>query len=88
MPYLVIRDNLTLLITHDTVLFLFSTDSHKFKCFKQIRLIDKLSSILYRIDGSLVNHIGKIRSHQTGSSQCQCIQIYRFIHVYILGMYF
>ena len=88
MPYLMVGDNLAFFITHHAVFFLFSTDSHKFKCFKQIRLIDKLSSILYRIDGSLVNHIGKIRSHQTGSSQCQCIQIYRFIHVYILGMYF
>ena len=88
MPYLMVGDNLAFFITHHAVFFLFSTDSHKFKCFKQIGLIDKLSSILYRIDGSLVNHIGKIRSHQTGSSQCQCIQIHRFIHVYILGMYF
>ena len=81
-----VGDNLTLLITHDAVLLLLTAHSHQLKGLKQIRLVDKFPSVFHGIDRRFIDHIGKIRSHQTGSCQCQCIQIHCLIHVDILGM--
>ena len=88
MTNFVIGNNLSFLVAHNTVFLFFTTDCYKFKRFEQIRLVYKFSSILNRIDCSLIDHIGKIGSDQSCSRKCKCIQIYGLIHMHILGMYF
>ena len=86
MTDFVIRYDLALLIAHDAVFLLFSTDRNKLKCIKQIGLVYKLSAIFYCVDGSLIDHICKIRSYESGCCQCKCIKIYGLIHHDIFGM--
>ncbi len=59
MAYLMVCNHLLLFGTHDAVLFLFSCNNH-FHRFKEISLIHTLPAAFHRIDGSLINHIGKV----------------------------
>ena len=85
MSHFMIRNNPSLLLTHDAVLFLL-TDKHYLNCVEQILLADELSAFLYRIDCRLVDHIGKIRADSTACRKCDRIQVNGLIHQYILGM--
>ena len=79
--------DLAILVTHHAILLLLAADCHKFKRVKQIGLVDKLSAVLDGIDCCLIDHIGKIGTHQTCRRKCQCIQIHGLIHHDVLGMY-
>ena len=45
-----------------------------------------LRPILYRKDGSLVDHIRKIGSYGSAGGQGDGVQVYGFIHFDVLGM--
>ena len=85
MANLMVRNDLTLFPTHDTV-FLFLTDKHLFYGCEQILLGNIFPAVLYRHNGSLINHIGKICTNRTACSQCDRIQIHTLIQMYILRM--
>ncbi len=87
MPHLVIRDDLAFFRTHDTVL-LFFPYQNLFHCIKQILLGDIFSAMLNRIDGSLIDHIGKICAYRPTGSKRYGIQIHALIQMNILRMYF
>ena len=59
MPHLMIRNNLPLFLTHDTVFLLFS-DKNDFYSLKEILLAHYLSAMLHCVNGSLIDHICKI----------------------------
>ena len=82
---LMVRNDLTLFLTHDTV-FLFLTDKHLFHGCEQILLGNIFPAVLYRHNGSFINHIGKICTNRTACSQCNRIQIHTFIQMYVLRM--
>ena len=86
MTDFVIRYDLALLIAHDAVFLLFSTDRNKLKCIKQIGLVYKLSAIFYCVDGSLIDHIGKIGTYKSCRCKRKCIKVYGLIHHDIFGM--
>ena len=87
MSDLMIGNNSPLFRTHDPIFLLF-TDQYHFHCLKKIFLTDDLSAILYRIDRSLIDHIGEIRSYRTGCRQCDFFQVHTFIHLDIFCMDF
>ena len=86
VSYLMIGDDTALLLTHDTIL-LFLTHHYLLYCIKQILLAYTLSAFLYRIDGSFIDHIGKVGAHCAACGKGDGIQIHSFIHLHILGMY-
>ena len=85
MPHLVIGDDLSLLLTHDTVL-LFLSYQYLFHCFKEILLVHIFSAMLNRIDGCFVDHVGKIRTNRTACGKCDRIKVYTVIQMHIFGM--
>ena len=77
----------TLLAVVHNAIFLLLTGYYDFYGFEQICLGYRLTAILNRQNGSLVDHIRKIGTNRAGSCQSNRIQIYGIIHMHILGMY-
>ena len=86
MSYFVVGYDLSFLLAHDTVFLLF-TNQYLFYGIEQILLAHQFSALFYRIDGSLVDHIGKVGAYCTAGCKCDGIQIYGIIHQHILGMH-
>ena len=74
-----------LLPAHDPV-FLFLAHQDLLHCFEQILLVDQGPVVLDRVDGCLVDHVGKIRAHGAGGGQGDLVQIHRLVHLYVLGV--
>ena len=87
MSDLMIGNDLLFLITHRAVFLLLAAYCHDLKRFKQIRLCDKLTAFLDRVDRRLVDHVRKVRSDQSRRRKRKRIQIHVIRHQHILGMY-
>ena len=74
------------MLIHDAVLLLLADKNNLYR-LQKILLADIFAVMLDCIAGSLVNHIGKIRADRSAGCQGDAIQIHRFIHLDILGMY-
>ena len=86
MADFMIGNHLPFMLIHDAVLLLLADKNNLYR-LQKILLADIFAVMLDCIDGSLVNHIGKIRADRSAGRQCNAIQIHRFIHLDILGMY-
>ena len=82
-----IGNNLSLFLAHDAVFLLFP-DKNDLHRLKEIFLAHNLSAMLHCIDGSLIDHIGKIRADRTGSCKRDCFQIHALVHAHVFCMYF
>ena len=86
MAHFVVGDDLSLLLAHNPV-FLFFSHQNLFHRVKQVLLRHVLSAVLYRIDGSFVDHIGKIRAHCAAGGKGNRIQVDAHIQMNVLGMH-
>ena len=86
MSYLVVRNNLSLLLGKDTIL-LFLTHQNHFHRLKQVLLANLFSTIFYRSDGGFVHHVGKIRSHRTAGGQGDFVKVHAVVQLDVLGMH-
>ena len=86
MADFMIGNDLAFFLAHDPVFLLFSYEYLLYRV-KKILLAHILSACLNGIDCRLVDHICEIGSHRAGSRQRNFVQIHRFIHPYIFGMY-
>ena len=86
MSYLVVGDNPPLLLAHNAVFLLFSDQNH-LNSLEKILLADNLSAMLHGVDSSLVDHVGKIRSHCAGCGKGDCLQINTFVHPNVFCVY-
>ena len=87
MAYLVVGNDLSLFLTQDAVLLLFS-DEDNLDCLEKILLGNGFSSVLDRKNRCLVDHICKIRTNGSRCRKCNAVEINRLIERYVLGMYF
>ena len=82
-----IGDNGPLLLAHNAVLLLLA-DQNLLNSFKEVLLIDVFTLVLDCIDGSLVDHVGKIGAHCSAGCQRDLFQIHGLVHADVLGVYF
>ena len=73
-----VRYNAALFLAHNAVLLLLTNKNH-LNCLKQILLGNSVSAVLNRIDGSLVHHIGKVRTNSAGSCKGNFLKVYSLI---------
>ena len=86
MAHLMVGDDAPLLLAHDAVL-LFLSDENHFHRLKEILLGYGHPAILHGEDRGLVDHIRQIRAHGSAGRQSDSLQIYRVVHLHILGMH-
>ncbi len=86
MAHLVIGDDFALFLTHDAV-FLLLAHQNLLHRVEQILLVHVLSSVLYRIDRRLVDHIRKIRTHRAAGCKGDGVQIHAVVQMHILGVH-
>ena len=85
VAHLMVGNDAPLLLAHDAVLLLL-THKHLLHGLEQILLADVISALLHRVDGGLVDHIGKIGADGAAGRERDGIQIHGFIHQDVLGM--
>ena len=86
MAHLVVGNDTPLLLAHDAVLLLL-THKHLLHSLKQILLADVIPALLDRVNGRLIDHIGKIGADRSAGRERDGVQIHSFIHQNVLGMY-
>ena len=86
VAHLMVRYDAAFLLAHDPVLLLL-TYQHNLHCLEQVLLGHGAASMLNRIDGCLIHHVGQVGAHGARGSQGNILKVHALIQKHILGMY-